>query len=111
MNHLEKIARDLQLGLTTNIDSTNDSQPRLQSYISFVDFIRDIVEDSYISEDAFTKFYIDQYYYLTYVDINKIFNSPNPKLDEVISVLTSFASSMAEDYNAEEGNDLSLIHI
>ena len=105
LNHLEKIARDLQLGLTTNIDSTNDSQPRLQSYISFVDFIRDIVEDSYISEDAFTKFYIDQYYYLTYVDINKIFNSPNPKLDEVISVLTSFASSMAEDYNAEEGND------
>ena len=74
LNHLEKIARDLQLGLTTNIDSTDDSQPRLQSYISFVDFIRDIVEDSYISEDAFTKFYIDQYYYLTYVDINKIFN-------------------------------------
>ena len=94
LNHLELVARDLELGLSTNVDTTDDSQPRLQSYITFADFIKDIVEDSYISDDAFTKYYIDQYYYLTYVNINKIFNAPNPKLDEVMSVLTSFAASM-----------------
>jgi hypothetical protein len=105
LNHLELIARDLELGLSTNVDTTDDSQPRLQSYITFADFIKDIVEDSYISDEAFTKYYIDQYYYLTYVNINKIFNAPNPKLDEVMSVLTSFAASMVEDNDAEEGGD------
>lgn len=106
LNHLELIARDLELGLVTNIESTDDNQTRLQSYITFADFIKETVADSYISDDAFTKYYIDQYYYLTYVDINKIFNSPNPKLDEVMTVLTSFAASMVEDNDAtEEGED------
>lgn len=106
LNHLELIARDLELGLATNVEAPNDNQPRLQAYITYADFIKEIVEDSYISDDAFTKYYIDQYYYLTYVNINKIFNAPNPKLDEVMSVLASFASSMSEGHNqAEDGEE------
>lgn len=106
LNHLELIARDLELGLATNVEAPNDNQSRLQAYITYADFIKEIVEDSYISDDAFTKYYIDQYYYLTYVNINKIFNAPNPKLDEVMSVLASFASSMSEGHNqAEDGEE------
>ena len=103
--HLEKIARDLELGLATNVESTDDKQSRIQAYETFLDFIKSIVEDSYISDDAFAKWYIDQYYYLTYVDINKIFNSKNPKLDEVMSVLTSFANSEAQKRTAEDTTD------
>ena len=73
LNHLELVARDLELGLATNVEAPDDNQPRLQAYITYADFIKEIVEDSYISDDAFTKYYIDQYYYLTYVNINKIF--------------------------------------
>lgn len=106
LNHLELIARDLELGLATNVEAPNDNQSRLQAYITYADFIKEIVEDSYISDDAFTKYYIDQYYYLTYVNINKIFNAPNPKLDEVMSVLASFASSMSDGHNqAEDGEE------
>ena len=106
LNHLELIARDLELGLATNVEAPNDNQSRLQAYITYADFIKEIVEDSYISDDAFTKYYIDQYYYLTYVNINKIFNAPNPKLDEVMSVLASFASSMSEGHDqAEDGEE------
>ena len=105
LNHLELIARDLELGLATNVEAPDDNQPRLQAYITYADFIKEIVEDSYISDDAFTKYYIDQYYYLTYVNINKIFNAPNPKLDEVMSVLASFASSMSEGHDQEEGGE------
>lgn len=101
LNHLELIARDLQLGLVTNVESTDDAQSRLQAYVTFQDFISEIVEQSYISDDAFVKYYIDQYYYLTFVDINKIFNTKNPKIDEVMTVLTSFASSMNQDANTE----------
>lgn len=103
--HLEKIARDLELGLATNVDETNDKQSRIQAYETFLDFIKSIVEDSYISDDAFARWYIDQYYYLTYVDINKIFNSKNPKLDEVMTVLTSFANSEAQKRTAEDTTD------
>ena len=103
--HLEKIARDLEIGLATNVDSTDDNQSRIQAYETFLDFIKSIVEDSYISDDSFAKWYIDQYYYLTYVDINKIFNTKNPKIDEVMTVLTSFASSEAQRKQAEDTTD------
>ena len=109
--HLEKIARDLELGLATNVESTEDKQARIQAYETFLDFIKSIVEDSYISDDAFAKWYIDQYYYLTYVDINKIFNSKNPKLDEVMSVLTSFTNSEAQRRQAEDTTDSDNIQV
>ena len=105
LKHLETVARDLELGLATNIEATDDSQSRIQAYVTYADFIKDIVENSYVSDDSFTHYYIDQYYYLTFVDINKIFNSPNAKLDEVMTVLTSFASSMQENGNSEDGGD------
>jgi hypothetical protein len=113
LNHLELIARDLELGLATNIESTDDSQSRIQAYVTFQDFIKDIVDHAYISDDAFVKYYIDQYYYLTFVDINQIFNTKNPKLDEVMTVLTSFASSMNQESHSEtEGeNDADNIEV
>ena len=61
LNHLETIVRDLEIGLATNVDSTDDAQPRIQAYDSYLTFIKSIVEDSYISDDSFVKFYIDQY--------------------------------------------------
>ena len=71
LNHLETVVRDLEIGLATNVDSTDDNQARIQAYDSYFDFIKSIVDDSYISDDAFVKFYIDQYYYLNFIDINK----------------------------------------
>tara|TARA_B110000858_G_scaffold124393_1_gene141838 strand:+ start:157 stop:1671 length:1515 start_codon:yes stop_codon:yes gene_type:complete len=105
LNHLETVVRDLEIGLATNVDSTDDSQARIQAYETYLDFIKGIVDDSYISDDAFVKFYIDQYYYLNFVDINKIFNSPSPKLDEVMTVLTGFAESEAKKGGTEDSTD------
>lgn len=105
LDHLELVARDLELGVATNIDSTNDSQSRIQAFVTYSDFIKSIVEDSYISDDAFTVYHIDQWYYVNYVDINKIFNSKNPKLDELMTVLNSFGASMVEGAEAEEGGE------
>ncbi len=105
LNHLETIVRDLEIGLATNVDSTDDAQPRIQAYDSYLTFIKSIVQDSYISDDSFVKFYIDQYYYLNFIDINKIFNSPSPKLDEVMTVLTGFAESEAKKKGDEDSTD------
>lgn len=105
LNHLETVVRDLEIGLATNVDSTDDNQARIQAYDSYFDFIKSIVDDSYISDDAFVKFYIDQYYYLNFIDINKIFNSPSPKIDEVMTVLTGFAESEGKKKGREDSSD------
>lgn len=104
LKHLEKVARELELGLATNIDSTDDKQSRIQAYETYLDFIQKIISDAYISDDAFVKFYLDQYYYINFVDINKVFNSKNPSLDEVTKSLASFAVSQLAEKNSDEDN-------
>ena len=37
-------------------------------------WIQDIVANSYLSDEAFFTSYIDPYYYLTMVDVNKLFS-------------------------------------
>ena len=75
LDHLELIARDLKIGLATNIEETDDSMPRVQAYTPTFQFIEDIVDNSYVSETSFQRYHIDQFYYLNFVDVNKVFNS------------------------------------
>lgn len=105
LDHLEEIARDLQIGLATNIEDTDDLQTRIQPYVTTYDFIKDIVDTSYISEDSFQRFYIDQYYYLTYIDVNHVFNSPNTPLEELQTSMVSMTRSLAERGGFEDEDE------
>ena len=105
LDHLEEVARDLQLGLATNIDSADDLQTRIQPYVTTYDFIKDIVDVSYVSEDSFQRFYIDQYYYLTYIDVNLVFNSPNTPLEELQTSMVSMTGSLAERGGFEDEDE------
>ena len=106
LDHLELIARDLKIGLATNIETTDDLMLRIQPYIPTFQFIEDIVENSYIAENSFQRYYIDQFYYLNFIDVNKVFNSKNSSIETLQESLTSFATSIAEEgNNATEEND------
>lgn len=105
MNHLTTVAKELKLGLASNIDETTDAQTRIQAYISYIDFITQIVSSSYISDDSFQNFFIDQYYYLNFIDVNRIFNSKNPKLEEFQETMASMSVSMAEEREIDESVD------
>lgn len=106
LDHLEEVARDLELGLATNIEAADDNQARLQAYTTTLDFIKETVDTSYVSEDSFQRFYIDQYYYLTYIDVNKVFNSPNTPLEELQTSMVSMTDTLAERGGfEEESND------
>jgi hypothetical protein len=103
LSHLEEEAKYLGLGLVTNIDTTSDEQVRIQPYISHQKFIKNIVETSYISDDAFQTYFIDQYYYLNFIEVNRIFNSKNTmSLQDAQDSLMSFSESLSE---AEEGTN------
>lgn len=101
LDHMEMVARELKLGLATNIDETDDTMARIQAYETYLEFIKSIAEDSYISDDAFQKYYIDQYYYLNYVEVNRIFNSSNPSIEELQQSLASSSQSYGERGNAD----------
>ncbi len=71
------IADDLQLGYASNIDLTNDAQVWTNSYDTSMKFIQDITANTYLNDESFFTSYIDPYYYLTLVDVNKLFSQKN----------------------------------
>ncbi len=70
---LLNIAESLQLGYASNIDNTDDEQTWTNPYDTSIKFIQDIVANSYLNDDSFFTAYIDPYYYLTFVDVNRLF--------------------------------------
>lgn len=70
---LLNIAEGLKLGYASNINNTDDSQTWTNPYDTSMKFIEDIVANSYINDDSFFTAYIDPYYYLTLVEVNRLF--------------------------------------
>ena len=84
LDHIESIANDLKLGVATNIDSADDKMNLILPYNSRFDTLEDLVRHSYIDEDSFQSYCIDQYYYINYVNLNTLLESKE-SFDEAIS--------------------------
>ena len=91
LDHVEKIANDLKLGVATNIDSSNDSMNLVIPFNSIYDTLEDLVRHSYIDEDSFQTFSIDPYYYLNYVNLNKLFDSEETLEDAILAFGVDYA--------------------
>lgn len=68
---LRKISKEMGLGFNSNISNTNDDMIWRKKGTDYIDFISDVIEHSYISDDSFVLGYIDYYYCFNYVDIEK----------------------------------------
>lgn len=68
---LQQICKDLGLGYNTNITQTNDSMTWINSGRKPYDFITEVIDHGYISDNSFLIGYIDFYYNLNYIDIQK----------------------------------------
>jgi len=68
---LRNISKELQLGFNSNINSANDSMKWRNPGKRFKEFISEIINHSYISDNSFVLGYIDFYYCFNYVDIEK----------------------------------------
>ena len=106
LGHLEKIATDLELGLATNIDTTDDSQIRIRPYETTLEYIRNVVNSSYVNESSFQTFYIDQYYNINFVELNRIFNSENVSIESMQDSLSSLAKSYSEEGSSEDNDNI-----
>ena len=84
LDHIESIANDLKLGVATNIDSADDKMNLILPYSSRFDTLEDLVRHSYIDEDSFQSYCIDQYYYVNYVNLNTLLESEET-IEEIIA--------------------------
>lgn len=86
LDHVKSMAQELKLGLATNIGETNDVMRRFCAYQTKLETIANTVLHSYVSDDAFQTYSIDPYYYINFVDLQKVFNAPEDvELHEMIS--------------------------
>ena len=85
---LQAIAKECGLGFCTNIVETNDSQTWINSGLTYREFIKKIVDKSYISDESFQVCYIDYYYNLVFTDLTTEFRR-NVKNDAAV-VSTGF---------------------
>ena len=68
---LQSVCKEVGLGFNSNITDTNDRMTWINTGEWPYNFISDVVSRAYISDQSFLVGYIDYYYSLTYVDVQK----------------------------------------
>jgi hypothetical protein len=106
--HLQDVCEDLGLGFASNETSTDDSMIRICPFDTYENFINDVVNSSYKDDDSFFDWYIDPYYYLCMVNMNKQFSTEDKTEEINISTLTPI-SGMQGTENAQESIKGSLV--
>jgi hypothetical protein len=71
METMQEVAKLCKLGFSTNINSTNDKQTWINPGYKRKDFIENICKNAYISDSSFVICYVDFYYNLCYMDLEK----------------------------------------
>lgn len=99
---LLKIASDCELGFASNIESTNDKQKWLNANDDYEDYIQTITNHSYINDECFMDSFIDQFYTLNFVEVDRLFTQEGKK-DEIKDT-TVYSKSMFRD-SADKKSD------
>lgn len=114
---LQDLARDCELGFCSNVSNSSDKMTWINAGFTNYQFINDIIRNSYLSDEAFINCYIDFYYNICYVDLEKELNRDNqndqmiisdgkneftsdPKSDEDIAPLLLSTDKSVKDTNA-----------
>jgi hypothetical protein len=72
--HLGDMCEEIGLGFASNETSTDDAMTRLIPSDTYQTFIEHTVSSAYKDDDSFFDWYIDPYYYLCFVNVNKQFS-------------------------------------
>ena len=100
-DHLSSVAADLGLGFASNESGTSDSMRRLCAYESYETFIQNTVRSAYKDDDSFFTWYVDPFYYLCLVNVNKQFSEEDATEDVNVSYAIPFAGVQAQDEAAD----------
>ncbi len=101
-NVLLDVAKKVGLGFATNISNTDDNMTWINPADTYLQFISDVTKRAYISDNTFVWSFVDFYYNLNFVDIEKELNE-SPK--ELQSLNTQFVK------NDKEENEDSFVYL
>lgn len=97
MEALQKIAKELNLGFVTNEDNTDDKQIWLCSYDTPRSYIQDTVQKSYKDDRSFYTCWIDIYYNLNFVNVDRLLLSSEDEFD-----IATHLSNTSVEYDSNE---------
>lgn len=69
--HLQDVCESVGLGFASNEEFTDDTMTRVCAFNNLRKFVDDTVVTSYKDEKSFFNWFIDPYYYLCFVNVNK----------------------------------------
>lgn len=103
-DHLIEISKDLQLGFATNLESTSDEMTRLCAFQTKLSLLDEVVAHSYAGDESFQTYAIDPYYYVNFVDLQKVFDAPEEvEMDEMIT--TAIFKERSQDSDEGDGKN------
>lgn len=70
-NYFIDVAEELEIGFASNEDSTDDTMKRFCAFDTKYKLMQDSISSSYKDDNSFFTLYIDPYYYLNLVNVNK----------------------------------------
>jgi hypothetical protein len=96
-DHLQDVCEEVGLGFASNETATDDSMPRICAFEPYQSFVDTTVMHTYKDDDSFFTWYIDPFYYLCLVNINKQFDLEDKSEEININSITPFSGGQNDD--------------
>ena len=97
---LKRISEDLGLGFAENESNPNDKMTWVNTSMSTLKFIQEIAKHAYQDDDAFFSVFIDKYYYLNYIEVNR-----QLKVEEAQKTFLTANNPLAKGVNQKVKDD------
>jgi hypothetical protein len=92
---LKRICEDLKLGFAENESSPNDKMTWININSGAYHFIQTIAKHAYQDDDSFFSVFIDKYYFLNYVEVNRQLKIEDPQLT-FLTAANALASGISQ---------------
>jgi hypothetical protein len=93
---LKKVASNLKLGFYSNINNSDDKMNWLNYSLENYIFIKDTIKKAYKTENSFFTTYIDYYYNLNYVDVEKALSDKTKQVGTITTIPEGFGESKSQ---------------
>lgn len=103
---LKRIVDDLGLGFAENESNPKDRMTWVNTSMSTLNFIQEIAKHAYQDDDSFFSVFIDKYYYLNYIEVNR-----QLKIEEAQKTFLTAMNPLAKGVNQKIKDDALLAQL
>jgi hypothetical protein len=101
-NTLLEISKKMQLGFASNVTDTGDSMTWINPTDTTARFVQDITASAYLDEESFFGTYVDPYYLLNFVELNRLYQDTGD-IEQSFNFSASDVSSYIKNVEDSQG--------